>query len=226
MKNRLIAILAVLLASSMIINFYMWRTFDKQKQDFELMRKEKDEIYEKVSQYQTELEQSGIRKIVQDRADKVLLSLKQRDMDKLAEIVHPEKGVRFSPYAYVQKEKHIVFSRQDITKALNDNSKLLWGEFDGTGDPIFYTFAEYMNRFVYDHDYLKAPEIVFNEETKRGNSLNNVKEAYPDAVFIEYYFPGFDPQYNGMDWRALRLVFEKSEGEWYLTGIIHDEWTI
>jgi (p)ppGpp synthase/HD superfamily hydrolase len=29
-----------------------------------------------------------------------------------------------------------------------------------------------------------------------------------------------------MDWRSLRLVFEKKNDIWYLVGIIHDQWTI
>jgi hypothetical protein len=37
---------------------------------------------------------------------------------------------------------------------------------------------------------------------------------------------GFDPEYEGMDWRSLRLVFEKKNDIWYLVGIIHDQWTI
>jgi hypothetical protein len=44
-------------------------------------------------------------------------------------------------------------------------------------------------------------------------------------MIVEYYFPGFDPQYGGMDWRSLRLVFSDHGGTWYLAGIIHDEWT-
>jgi len=43
---------------------------------------------------------------------------------------------------------------------------------------------------------------------------------------VEYHFPGIDPQYGGLDWRSLRLVFQQSGGEWYLVGIIHDQWTI
>jgi UDP-N-acetyl-2-amino-2-deoxyglucuronate dehydrogenase len=31
---------------------------------------------------------------------------------------------------------------------------------------------------------------------------------------------------EGMDWRSLRLVFEKKNDIWYLVGIIHDQWTI
>jgi (p)ppGpp synthase/HD superfamily hydrolase len=29
-----------------------------------------------------------------------------------------------------------------------------------------------------------------------------------------------------MDWRSLRLVFEKKDDIWYIVGIIHDQWTI
>jgi hypothetical protein len=44
-------------------------------------------------------------------------------------------------------------------------------------------------------------------------------------MIVEYYFPGFDPQYGGMDWRSLKLVFSQADGSWNLAGIIHDEWT-
>jgi hypothetical protein len=45
-------------------------------------------------------------------------------------------------------------------------------------------------------------------------------------MMIEYYFPGFDPQYGGLDWRSIRLVFVQHGMDWYLTAIIHGEWTI
>ena len=41
---------------------------------------------------------------------------------------------------------------------------------------------------------------------------------------MEYYFSGFDPQYGGMDWRSLRLVFAPHGEGWALVGIVHDEW--
>jgi (p)ppGpp synthase/HD superfamily hydrolase len=43
---------------------------------------------------------------------------------------------------------------------------------------------------------------------------------------VEYHFSGFDPKYEGMDWRSLRLVFEEKDNIWHLVGIIHDQWTI
>jgi len=45
-------------------------------------------------------------------------------------------------------------------------------------------------------------------------------------VIVEYYFPGFDPDFKGMAWRSLRLVFQELQDQWYLTGVIHSEWTI
>ncbi len=59
-----------------------------------------------------------------------------------------------------------------------------------------------------------------------GNSIDNSQEYYPGAMVVEYHFPGFDPQYGGLDWASLRLVFQEFEGRWVLVGIIHDEWTI
>jgi hypothetical protein len=58
-----------------------------------------------------------------------------------------------------------------------------------------------------------------------GNSIDNSSEFYPEAKIVEYYFSGFDPQYGGMDWRSLRLVFSELNDTWYLVGVIHDEWT-
>jgi hypothetical protein len=50
--------------------------------------------------------------------------------------------------------------------------------------------------------------------------------VYRGDSYSEFYFPGFDPKYDGMDWRALRLVFKKENEKLYLVGIIHDQWTI
>lgn len=45
-------------------------------------------------------------------------------------------------------------------------------------------------------------------------------------MVVEYYLPGENPDYGGLDWQSLRLVFQHKEGAWYLVGVIHDEWTV
>jgi hypothetical protein len=159
------------------------------------------------------------------RAGQMMWALKQKDMETLSRLVHPDKGVRFSPYAFVRGED-IVAHADQVPELMRDKTVRHWGEFDGTGDPISLTFGGYFQRFIYDLDFVRPHQIGFNTVVGRGNTINNITEFYPDAIFIEYHFEVVDPKFDGLDWRSLRLVLEKYKGEWYLVGIVHDEWTI
>lgn len=170
--------------------------------------------------------QPSVKAVEVEVAENVLASINTRNTQALASFVHPSKGVRFSPYLYVDVDQHAVFHPDDFAGALEDQQKRTWGEWDGVGGPIELTFEEYLQRFVWDHDFTQAPEIVWGEPQAHGNSLNNMQEVYPDATFVEYHFTGFDPQYEGMDWSSLYLVLEEMDGKWKLVGIVHDQWTI
>jgi len=167
-----------------------------------------------------------MKSIIEERSREVLTAIAERDFEKLAGAVHPEKGVRFSPYGYVDTERDLVFTAEQISKMASDTRKYVWGSYDGSGEPIELTFSEYFSRFVYDVAFTEAEQVGYNRILGQGNSLNNSFEVYKNAIIVEYHFPGIDPQYEGMDWRSLRLVFEKSGDTWYLAGIIHDQWTI
>lgn len=199
------------------------------KNDNENLKKQKSQLEKDLQALKAQTPQEvpkGQRETIQNISDQILHMLKEKDTSKLAAFVHPEKGVRFTPYSFVDVKKDVKITATEFTGLMTETKKRLWGAFDGTGDPIDLVFPEYYKKFVYDVDFLEAPQIVFDQPIQRGNSLVNMKEAYPDAVFIEYHFPGIDPQYNGMDWRSLRLVFEQKDSKWYLVGIIHDQWTI
>lgn len=155
----------------------------------------------------------------------ILAAFRNRDMQKLSVYIHPDKGVRFSPYTYVETEKDVVISREEIKTLFDSDKAIVWGFYDGSGDPIELTFAEYIDRFVYDQDFLETGEAIYDQKTDRGNTINNVFEVYEDCHVLEYYFEG-TPEYDGMDWRSLKLVFEEKDGNWYLVGVVHDEWTI
>jgi hypothetical protein len=163
------------------------------------------------------------------RARQVLLFLKSRNVARLSALVHPRKGLRFSPYHSVNLVKggDRVFTRSQVKSLLADKKRYLWGEEDGSGDPIRLTFAGYHRKFVYDHDYLRARDVTYNsDKLSSGNLINNIRESYPAAIIVEYHFPGFQEKYGGMDWTSLWLVFEKQGSEWYLVGLVHGEWTI
>ncbi|PIQ75927.1 hypothetical protein COU78_03085 [Candidatus Peregrinibacteria bacterium CG10_big_fil_rev_8_21_14_0_10_49_24] len=163
---------------------------------------------------------------VEARATRVISALKARDLETLSQLSHPIKGVRFTPYTYVNGGRNIFFYAKDIPRAMDDPTYHRWGDYDGSGEPIYMTFAEYYDEFIYDHDYRNAPEVFWNQRVNRGNSIDNAAEAYPDSQIVEYHFPGFNEQFGGMDWSSLRLVFEQLDDTWYLVGIIHDQWTI
>jgi len=182
---------------------------------------ERNESIIRTAEKTPEPEENRIREL----GIKVLTAFKNKDMQELSRYVHPEKGVRFSPYTYVETDKDVVISREDIITLLDGNKVYNWGFYDGSGDPIELTPEKYIERFVYDRDFLNADEIIYDEQFDRGNTINNVFEVYKGCHVIEYYLEG-TPEYDGMDWRSLKLVFEEKDGYWYLVGVLHDEWTI
>ncbi|MDW7672200.1 MAG: bZIP transcription factor [Bacillota bacterium] len=148
------------------------------------------------------------------------------DFEAVAEIAHPTEGVRFSPYGYVNVADDILFTVVELNAIMQSSQVYTWGAFDGTGDPIDKNFSDYYDRFIYDADF-SNPEIIGNNTiVGSGNTLINLADVYPSGSFVEFHFTGFDPQYEGMDWRSLRLVFQEDAGQWKLVGIVHDEWTI
>ena len=161
------------------------------------------------------------------RASEAIMALKDGDLDALSGLVHPDRGVRFSPYATVHAgdDDDLVFSADELKSLMADPTVYHWGTYDGSGMPIELTFRQYYEEFVYDVDFARPDVVGFNERVGQGNSIDNIASAYPDGVMVEYHFEGFDPEYAGMDWRSLRLVFEEEDGIWYLVGIVHDQWT-
>lgn len=165
---------------------------------------------------------------VEEQGQAVLQALKDKDMKKLASLVHPDKGVRFSPYGHIDVKTDLVFKPDALAQLMTDGKTYEWGVYDGSGEPIKLTFAEYYAKFVYDADFIKPQQSAVNRIIGQGNTASNLTDVYPPDShdFIEYHFSGLDPKYEGMDWRSLRLVFEHVGDHLYLVGIVHDQWTI
>src|SRR5437868_4618871 len=67
---------------------------------------------------------------------KIIIALKNKDMKTFSTFVHPIKGVRFSPYSYVDKDSDLVFKKAKIPALFSLRRKYNWGEYDGSGYPI------------------------------------------------------------------------------------------
>ncbi len=155
---------------------------------------------------------------------KALKALKEKDYNVFASCFHPIDGVRFSPYGFIDPtHKHVL--AKDFLEAINKNWTLTWGHFDGSGEAIKMKVKPYIERFIYNSDYLSAEKKSYDAFIGQGNSINNLKESYPQLHFTERYFKGFDEKYKGLDWTSLRFVFKKYQDHYYLVAVIHDQWT-
>lgn len=153
-------------------------------------------------------------------------ALQSQQYAKITPHIHPKKGVRFSMYAYVNVKKDKVFSRKNFDKYLKQSKiKFTWGNKDGIGEPLITPLPSYLSDWVVRDNLSTPSKVGVNEFYGTGNSLNNLREVYPTQDFVEFYYAG-SKQYDCMDWRCLRLVFEAYQGRPYLIAIITDEWTI
>lgn len=155
----------------------------------------------------------------------ILVHLKEKNYQELSKFFSVN-GVLFSPYGHIDTAISKKLMPEDFVMAINKKWILTWGSYDGTGEPIKLNVSDYINKFVYNADYLNAEAVGYNEIIKQGNATNNLKTVYPNSQFLDYHFSGFDQKFNGMDWSSLRLVFEKQNNDYFLVAIIHDQWTI
>jgi hypothetical protein len=163
---------------------------------------------------------------IMELSDSILLCLKNKDLSGLSKYVHPHMGLRFSPYAHIDTVTDKLFTKEELSSLAGSNKKINWGSYDAGEEEIIMDPKKYFSKFVYDVDFINAKEKTVNSSHAAGNMINNINEVYRGDSYSEFYFPGFDPKYDGMDWRALRLVFKKENEKLYLVGIIHDQWTI
>ena len=152
----------------------------------------------------------------------VLQSLKMKDYEKFSSFIHPEKGVTFSMYSYVNPEKDKHFSVTDFRKYITSPVKFTWGEQDGTGDLLILPVKDYLEKWVFKKDFTQS-QLSINSYQGQGNTINNIRTTY-EGYLIENYIAGTE-EYGLMDWNSLFFVFSEHEGEYYLVAVVNNSWT-
>lgn len=156
--------------------------------------------------------------------DEVLQALKAKDYKAFASLIHPEKGISFSMYAFVDPKADKHFSKEEFEKYQPTKTLFTWGAKDGSGDPYKATINDYLGKWVFSVDFT-ASQYSLNKFTAAGNSLNNLEKIYPHKDFTENYIKGTEKN-SEMDWKTLRLVYEEFQGKYYLIAVVNDQWTI
>lgn len=149
-----------------------------------------------------------------------------RDYSSLSSTVHPEYGLVFSPSSTVTLSSNKCFSMQQVSDFTDDMTDYVWGVKEN-GEPIELTVEEYFSQYVYINDYSNAEIIGINEIVRSGNALENVREVFPEAYFVDFYVSGENQNMmeGSISWTILRLVFEEYESKLKLTAVIHSEYT-
>lgn len=161
----------------------------------------------------------------QGLAATILPLLQSQDFGALAPFIHPDLGVRISPYGYVNLENDLVFTREQVA-AFGSNQEIYhWGVQAGSGMDINLTVAEYWLEYVTSETPAQEWGLLLDPSRKASNTIDNFAEVYPNGHYVEYLQPGTEA-YGYLDWQSLRLGFQQSgDGAYYLSAIIHDEWT-
>lgn len=158
-------------------------------------------------------------------AKSVLIALKNKDYTSLENLASSQ-GLSWNEYPSLDLSKNDIV-KTEISNIPTNSQKYLFGYTDGRGDPINLTISEYLNKWIYNQDYINADEVVINKVADGGtNSLNTIIKDAGDRTVVAFHFKGFDPKYEGMDWTTIYLVFDLENGEYKLRGIAKNNWTI
>lgn len=161
-----------------------------------------------------------------DIACYLLHVMKNHDYEALAGLVHPERGVTFTPYSTVDFDTDLTFTPDQIRNLGEDKTVYTWGITDGRGNLINMTMEQYFAAYVFNVDYTQSSQIGVDRIIMSGNALENLTDAYPGCRFVDFCVPGTDPAYQGIDWNSLKLVFAPGDNHWFLVGVIHGQWTV
>ena len=119
--------------------------------------------------------------------DDILTAFKNKNYRTVADFIDPLSGVRFSPYGYIDTVHNVILSKEKFAEQVgrSKQDKIVWGELDGSGDTISMTLNEYIQKFVYDVDFVKPEKRSVNKFIGGGNSLNNLLSVL--LARMQYY---------------------------------------
>jgi hypothetical protein len=157
-------------------------------------------------------------------AKEVLKALADKNYAKLASLTSTN-GLSLNEVPSLDLTKSDV-AKADVEKIPADTKITLWGYTDGQGAEIYLTKQEFIERYIYNNDYLSAPNVAVNNTLGNGNSINTILQDAAGRDLAAFHFTGFNPEYEGMDWTTIYIIFDQENGEYKVRGIAKDNWTI
>ncbi|WP_047983223.1 GerMN domain-containing protein [Ornithinibacillus californiensis] len=160
------------------------------------------------------------KELLLERSDILFNHLMAKEWGQLANNIHSERGLVYSPFSNVGDEDDLHFTKEEV-RAFHENVNLYSWSWDQSGAEFMATpndFVENLLKTSGDYVY-EYNEIMYND-SEMGTMINTIHDVYPNAIYVEYLDES-DP--NSMDWykyQALRFVYEEIDEEWYLIAIV------
>ncbi|MCP5094035.1 MAG: hypothetical protein GY943_00625 [Chloroflexi bacterium] len=154
--------------------------------------------------------------------DELVTAVNTQDNTRLAQLIHPERGVRIH-YNWWNPAVNIAGNAR--TQFFTSTPQHDWGVADGTGFDINGSFSEIILPHL-QGDLVNATESACNEILQGGTAgWVRLPDGYEAQYFYSFYFPG-TAQYDGMDWGSWVVGIEEWQGTYYISTLIHYEWEI
>jgi hypothetical protein len=172
-----------------------------------------------------QLTPDAARDVAQRAVADILEALARSDFKRLASHVGRE-GLVLSPYVMIDADD-VQLSRAEVEGCREDGRVRLWGYRDGSGDAIETACRGYFAAFVWDADFRRADEVLYNTPRQRGLEPNNNHEFANDMIVVEFHIretPEGAKPYR--PWKSLRLLFRHDDHGLSLIAITRDVRTI
>lgn len=158
------------------------------------------------------------KRLLSPLVSQILRFLRQKNLDLLARLVHPERGLRLGLCAHFIPSG---LAPAQVRRLLRDDAEKNWGGACQEKDRELL-FEDYLD---YVTGYEEAPVIGYNRwpiEVRATAQLRPevgaVERSFPDGVFVDLVFPeGRDQQTPG---ESLVMVFVRSAEQYRLVGLL------
>ncbi|MEJ2748743.1 MAG: SH3 domain-containing protein [Anaerolineae bacterium] len=149
-------------------------------------------------------------------------AVSNQDGDLLAQLVHPERGLRIH-HSWWNPE--VQLTQADVRHIFASNIQINWGTQAGSGNPIIGSFSQEILPLL-QNDLLMADESACDEILHGGTAgIVRLPDGYEAVHYYSLYRPGTD-EFAGMNWGTWVVGVEQWQGSWYVSYLVHFQWEI
>jgi hypothetical protein len=155
-----------------------------------------------------------------------LRAIEARNMDALARLVHPTKGLALGTFGRIS---HTIGAAEIRTVARDGTARSWDGPSNMADHPIEETYEEFLDELA-GQAYSKADTVGYGEVVQEDALCGadcvakDIATAFPCAPFIQYDYPTGSPHNPGM-WHFLVIAFEPDAAGWHVIGFLRNEWS-